>query len=1046
MSNIEGQSPSSTIALDEPAPQPSRRQLGWLSGVFISVTLNMITVMYLEKFGELIGRAGIVLLTIILVFGVLMDVFTMLSVSEVIGTGEMKGGGTYFVLSRTLGIEMGGALGILMVLGLVFSASMNIVGITDLLQSTVSFFSPANTSVTPFGHYLSILFVQILVLVTCVIVVKMGAKAYEKTTMALFICLAALLVILLGAFCFVPAQTLPGLSPSGKPVQLNLTSFSSTTFASNLGSHFHDPTAESGMTFMRVVGVTMSLLANIFVGLNLSSELRNPQKDIPKGTFLSITICSLLFFLTAIILAARVPFSSLLADPMIMARITHPALIAIAVCLVSLSSILGAFITSSRVFMAIAQDDIFPFLSWFIKPSKRSSSSSDSTPKGPTPTRSLIFIACLVGTILLFLPLVDNITGLASFSALLSIICYFFVNFACFLHSSIDTPNWRSSFKYSSRFTALFGMALTASAAFVLSPTMLAIALVIFFLLALLLYFFNEGRTQDWGNVSQSLLFANSRRALLTLRSQPTGKFWTPNMLVFADASGLEIADKKKKKRTRKERFENVIMKQDQPAADLEPLVEEPTVTIPSEDKTMMQLCDALKESGTVIFASVVVPSLPTPAPPAALVSLNVDGLDKNTLQQAEDQTQAINIAIESMRLQAFPAVVVSETYRQGVQSLVLSAGIGGLRPNTAAFKFWEPRLPDIKMRSPAAFASAARFVGSLHDVVCAEQNFLLFRNMGQLEVPTKPSLRSRMRPQSKNKNPIARPFLDVWLTETDLLSPSLLPSGLLPTNPDSTFSWSASMALVFAFLLHKHPNWTEHKVRARLLVLRGESSSVDESALRREFDERLSVFLDDLRIPCERDVVVQSGRGVDTSEGFSLSHMKQHLTLVNTTITQLSSQTKLVFLPIDSRPPVDLSKLSEADCETLQLTADEGSSLPSAGFTSPTNASSHHHSSLFYPFLRTYGMEERQSLCRQLHVTLPSEYALFDQVEHQELQSKPSLQSHETVAPTQAVEIDGRMRERNAEEYYELVDGLTRELPPTILFFATGSIVTSEI
>jgi solute carrier family 12 sodium/potassium/chloride transporter 2 len=59
------------------------------------------------------GQAGIGLACVIILISTVVTVLTSLSMSAICTNGEVKGGGTYYLISRSLGPEFGGAIGLI---------------------------------------------------------------------------------------------------------------------------------------------------------------------------------------------------------------------------------------------------------------------------------------------------------------------------------------------------------------------------------------------------------------------------------------------------------------------------------------------------------------------------------------------------------------------------------------------------------------------------------------------------------------------------------------------------------------------------------------------------------------------------------------------------------------------------------------------------------------------------------------------------------------------------------------------------------------------
>ncbi len=65
---------------------------------------------------------------------------TAISMSAIATNGVVSGGGSYFMISRALGPEFGGAVGVLFYLGTSVASSMYIVGAIEILLVSISTF------------------------------------------------------------------------------------------------------------------------------------------------------------------------------------------------------------------------------------------------------------------------------------------------------------------------------------------------------------------------------------------------------------------------------------------------------------------------------------------------------------------------------------------------------------------------------------------------------------------------------------------------------------------------------------------------------------------------------------------------------------------------------------------------------------------------------------------------------------------------------------------------------------------------------------------
>ena len=183
-SNPAGKYVSSSVSHRQPFDQESqgeysmmkpaesiKNSLGTLNGVFIPCSLNIMGIILFLRFGWSVGQAGVLGTIGILAIAEVMAVLTVLSFSAIVTNGNMAGGGSYFMISRSLGPEFGGAIGILFYLAYAVGVSFYIVGFATEIQSTFFETSDPATIVRIVGS---------LALFACLITSWIGADAFAK--------------------------------------------------------------------------------------------------------------------------------------------------------------------------------------------------------------------------------------------------------------------------------------------------------------------------------------------------------------------------------------------------------------------------------------------------------------------------------------------------------------------------------------------------------------------------------------------------------------------------------------------------------------------------------------------------------------------------------------------------------------------------------------------------------------------------------------------------------------------------------------------------
>lgn len=203
---------------------------------------------------------------------------------------------------------------------------------------------------------------------------------------------------------------------------------------------------------------------------------------------------------------------------------------------------------------------------------------------------------------------------------------FFVMNLACFLLKIGSAPNFRPGFKFFTWQSAFAGSILSAAAMFFIDETYASTAVCLLVFLFLLIHYLSPPK--HWGDVSQNLIYHQVRKYLLRLKSEHI-KFWRPQILLL--------------------------------------------VNDPRKHIRLVQFCNSMKKGGLYILGHVIV----------------TDDFDTG-VHEAKTQQAAWNRYIsEYSRIKAFMQLTMSPTITWGIRNLILSSGLGGLRPNIAVLGFY---------------------------------------------------------------------------------------------------------------------------------------------------------------------------------------------------------------------------------------------------------------------------------------------------------------------------------------------------------------------
>lgn len=414
------------------------------------------------------------------------------------------------MISRTLGPELGGPIGVVFSFANALACALNTVGFSEavrdlLIEYDAVIVDPEN-DVRIVG----------LVTVTLLLLISLAGMEWEAKAQILFF-----LVLMVSFINYFVGTLLPA---SQEKQSKGFFNYRSEIFQENLFPDWRGPEGD----FFQMFAIFFPSAIGILAGANISGDLKDPESAIPKGTLMAIFLTTLSYLAISATLGATVlrDASGRLNDSLVvnssglceslscglgwnfsrcavdrscpfglsndLQALTMVSgfgpLITAGVFSATLSSALAFLVSAPKIFQCLCKDNIYPYIGFFGK----------GFGKNDEPYYAYVlayFIALafiLIGQLNTIAPLISNF-----------FLCsYALINFSCFHASITNSPGWRPSFRYYSRWTALFGAVISVVLMFLLTwwAALITFSL-IFFLLGYVSY---KKPNVNWGSSVQA--------------------------------------------------------------------------------------------------------------------------------------------------------------------------------------------------------------------------------------------------------------------------------------------------------------------------------------------------------------------------------------------------------------------------------------------------------------------------------------------------------------------------------------------------------------
>ena len=452
----------------------SERKLGTFLGVFTPSILTILGVVLFLRTGWVVGQVGLGATLAIVVVAHIITLATALSISAIATNMQVGTGGAYFMISRSLGLEIGGAIGIPLFLAQTFSVTLYAFGFAE--------------GVRLFWPEAPLRLIAAAVIVVVSLAAARGAESVLKLQLPIMVAIGLALAILL----------IGSVMKSGGGMSLA-------------------QGVSGGEGFWLVFAVFFPAVTGLMAGVSLSGDLKDPKRSIPRGTLAAVLTGFVVYLIVPVALAASADAGALASNTLIWFDIAIvPVLIIPGLLGAILSSAVGSILGAPRTLEALVDDGVL-------------SKAAQRTSRWPRRHHLLHALSTVVAL---------TAVGLGGLNAVAPVLTMFFlttygvINLVAGLELLSGSPFYRPSIKVP-WFVSLIGALGCLWVMFLINEAAAVVAV----LVEILIYsnLRRKAIKASWGDVRYGALMSLARAVLLRLRHLPVApQNWRPNILVFA--------------------------------------------------------------------------------------------------------------------------------------------------------------------------------------------------------------------------------------------------------------------------------------------------------------------------------------------------------------------------------------------------------------------------------------------------------------------------------------------------------------------------------
>ena len=453
--------------------------------VFLASISTILGAIMFLRFGYAVANLGLTGAILLILLGHMVTIPTAMAIAEIATNRRVEGGGEYYIISRSFGTKIGGAIGISLYLSQAISVAFYMIAFAEAFAPLLAWVE-ANYHIVLAPRAISMPASLLLI----ALILYKGASLGVRTLWIVSVVLAITLA----------------------------TFFAGNPTPEVLAGGVLRKTVDTPDPFILVFAICFPAFTGMTAGVGLSGDLKNPRRSIPLGTLAGTLIGMVIYLLLVAKLASSATPEQLAdTDQLVMGMVAiWPPIIPIGLAAASLSSAIGSIMIAPRTLQALARDRVLP--SGILN--RLMSQGRGAAQEPVNATLAMLFMA------------VGDINSISQIISMFFMVTYGALCTVSFLEHFAGNPSYRPTFR-SRWYVSLLGAVMCFMMMFQMDPFYAAVALVIMALIYVGLNYAHRGE-RGFSAILQGVMFQLTRRLQIALQQSRAGsrvQDWRPSVL-----------------------------------------------------------------------------------------------------------------------------------------------------------------------------------------------------------------------------------------------------------------------------------------------------------------------------------------------------------------------------------------------------------------------------------------------------------------------------------------------------------------------------------